>query len=305
MSEPSQPKTPAGPSRIPPFQDQQGQPGGFKAVLQLFLVPLSIVIVAGGIFLTMNFLVGNESSPEEILDKVASGDSRRRGQAAFELSLRLRAEPQLLEDSAFRARLLSIYESSEGGGAELRRYLTQVLSSAEFPEAIPALLRATEDQDGETRLYATAALGNAAAPEAFERLVELTRDADPGVRSVAAASLGNLGDGRAIGPLEARLNDPAVEVAWNAANALAHLESTAGEGVLRRMLDESYLSTVAGITDEQKLQAMLAAVQGLTKLEAAAPDAERRSGLEEIAKMAPYPEVRNAAMRALQSQEEG
>jgi HEAT repeat protein len=305
MNEPSQPNPPSQPSGIPPYQDPGDQPGGFKAVLQLFLVPLSIVIVAGGIFLTMNFLVGNESTPEEILDKVASGDSRRRGQAAFELSLRLRAEPKLLEDTAFRARLLSIYEASEGGGAELRRYLTQVLSSVDFPEAVPALIRATEDEDSETRLYATAALGNAAAPEALEPLIELTRDADPGVRSVAAASLANLGDKSAIGPLEARLNDPAVEVAWNAANALAHLGSTAGEGVLRRMLDESYLSSAAGITEEQKLQAMLTAVQGLTKLEAAAPDEERRSSLEEIAKKAPYPEVRDAAMRALQSQEEG
>ena len=268
-------------------------------------MPLSIVLVAGGIFLTMNFLVGDESSPEEILDKVASGDSRRRGQAAFELSLRLRAEPKLLDDVAFRSRLLAVYEASEGGGVELRRYLTQVLSGANFPEAVPALLAATHDADGETRLYATAALGNAAASEAFERLIELTRDDDPGVRSVAAASLANLGDDRAVAALEARLNDPAVEVAWNAANALAHLGSPAGDGVLRRMLDESYLSSAAGITEEQKLQAMLTAVQGLTKLEAVVPDPARRSRLEEIAERAPYPEVRDAAMRALKSEEEG
>lgn len=300
MSEENQEPSSTGKSEeIPPFTEPAVDSGGFKSVLQLFLVPLSIVLVAGGIFLAMNWLVGGEAQPEEILERVASGDSRRRGQAAFELSLRIRAQPELLQDPSFRARLLAVYEASEGQGEELRRYLTQVLSQAEIPEAVPALLQATRDRDPQTRLYATVALGNAKVAAAFDRLVELTRDDDPGIRSVAVASLGSLGDPRGIEPVEARLRDPALEVVWNAANALVHLGSAAGEGVLRRMLDPEYVASAPGITPEQTVQAMVTAVQGLARLEKREPRADRYELLRSTAESAPHPEVRGAALRAI------
>ena len=270
---------------IPPYQEPEG-PGGLKAVLQLFLVPLSIVLVAAGVFVTMNFLMGRESSAEDILERVASGDSRRRGQAAFELALRLRAEPSHLQDPHFRDRLLSVYVAAEGGDPELRRYLTQVLAGAEFPEAVDALLRATRDADAQTRLYAAAALGNARAAAAFDRLAEMTRDDDAGIRSVAVAALAALQDARAVDPLTARLQDPVLEVSWNAATSLAHLGSTAGEGMLRRMMDRSYLDQAPGITEEQSAQAMLGALEGLIRLQA----------------MAACPAVRDRAMRARQDE---
>ena len=283
---------------IPPYQEPI-EPGGLKAVMQLFLVPLSIVVVAAGVFLTMNFLVGDEASVEDVLEKVASGDSRRRGQAAFELALRLRAEPEHLQDPAFRARLLSIYEASVGEGPELRRYLTQVLAGSDFPEAADALLVATSDDDAQTRLYAAAALGNAKIPRAFGRLCELSSDADPGIRSVAVASLAALGDTAAVDVIAARLSDPVLEVSWNAAVSLTHLGSDRGEALLQRMVEPNYLATAPGITEEQTVAAMLSAVEALARLQANAPSPERAALLSELAGAASHPSVRDAALRAV------
>jgi HEAT repeat protein len=292
------PDSPAQGQPIPPYQEPV-EPGGLKAVLQLFLVPLAIVVVAAGVFLTMNFLIGDERSVEEVLEQAASGDSRRRGQAAFELALRLRAEPEHLQDPAFRSRLLSVYEASAGQGPELRRYLTQVLAGSDFPEAVDALIEATADPDAQTRLYAAAALGNAKATPAFGCLVELTADDDPGIRSVAVASLASLGDPAGVEAIAARLSDPVLEVSWNAAIALSHLGSERGEAMLLRMLDPVYLATAPGITEAQSAQAMLGAVEALARLELIQSRPSRQAALAEISVAAPYPLVRDAALRAL------
>jgi HEAT repeat protein len=297
-----QPGPNRSPSDIPPFEEDAGTPRGFRAIAQLFLVPAAIVAVAVGVFLAMNFLTSDKTSPEDILHKVATGDSRRRGQAAFELSKRIAADPAILQDPSFRAQLLAIYERSEGDGVELRRYLTRVLSLAEMPEAVPALLRATHDEDSQTRLYAVVALGNARTPAAFDRLAELTQDEDPGIRSVAVAALGALGDSAAVPILQARLSDGAAEVAWNAANALAHLGSDAGQELLVKMLDVGYLSSQPGITQEQTQQAMLMAVEGLAQLERRSSSEERRAALEQAAHQAPFPRVQDAALRALRGE---
>ena len=285
---------------IPPFKEEEGA-GGLKAIGQLFLVPAMIVLVAVGVFLSMNFLVGGDRAPEDILQQVASGDSRRRGQAAFELSKRLAAAPELLEDTAFQANLLAVYERTAGGDPEPRRYLTRVLSFATIPAAIPSLLEATQDADPETRLYAVVALGNAKAYEAIPRLVELTRDDDPGIRSVAVAGLASIGDPTAISAVEARLTDGALDVAWNAANALTHLGSAAGEGLLLQMLDSAYLAKQPEMTPQLAQQTMLMAVEGLGRLEKVLPSAERRARLEELSQEADHPLIQEAAIRALRA----
>lgn len=286
---------------IPPYQEEPTSPGGWRSVAQLFFVPLLIVVVAGGVFLAMQFLVGDRASPEEILQRVASGDSRRRGQAAYELALRIRAEPTILEDRAFRTQLLAVYERTRGQDAEMRRYLTQVLSMAVLPEATDALLEATRDEDPQTQLYAAAALGNARSAKAFDRLAELTAADDAGLRSVAVVALAALDDPRAVPVLSARLEDGAVEVAWNAAGGLAYLGSPAGEPILRQMLDEEYLRRQPTITEPQMEQAMLSAVEGLARLERAGSDPQRRALLTNAAREAPFERVRGAAMEAVEN----
>jgi hypothetical protein len=166
------PTAPPRGGEIPPFQEPSGAPGGARAIAQLFLIPALIVAVAVGVFLVMNLLVGGERSPEDILQTVGGGDSRRRGQAAFELSKRIVADPAILRDQDFLLRLVGVYRRSEGN-VELRRYLTVCLSHVEdlavVPDAVTELLRATADPDPQTRLYAVVALGNATRGSGWPR----------------------------------------------------------------------------------------------------------------------------------------
>jgi HEAT repeat protein len=287
---------------IPPFEEPTGARGGVRAIAQLFLIPAGIVAVAVGVFLVMNFLVGGERSPEDILQSVAGGDSRRRGQAAFELSKRIVAEPAILRDAEFLQRLVGIYARSEGN-VELRRYLTVCLSQVEdlgsVPQAVTELVKASGDADAQTRLYAVVALGNARAAAALPRLQELTADSDKGIRLAAVAGVANLADPASLPVLQARLTDPASEVAWHAAIALAQMGDSTGEAVLRRLLEPGFLGGQPGVVPAAAQELMRMAASALGRLETLAPSPERRALLEEVGRSAPYPVVQEAARAAL------
>jgi HEAT repeat protein len=301
---PQPPASTGAEPEIPPFQEPHAPQGSLRAIAQLFLIPAVIVAVAVGIFLAMNFLVGSQKRPAEILQAVATGDSRRRGQAAFELSKRIVANPALLDDAGFRGQLLALYQRSSGN-AELRRYLTVCLSKvkdlSDSPEAVAALLGATGDPDPQTRVYAVVALGNARAIAALPRLLELCGDPDKGIRLVAVASLANLGDPAAIPPLAARLEDPAADVTWHAAIALARLGSDAGEGVLDRLLEPAYLTGQPGVTQAGAQELMRMAVAGLGQLQARAPTPQRLALLQALAQQAPFLLVQEAARAELRA----
>lgn len=289
---------------IPPYEAPEAARGGVRAIAQLFLIPAGIVLVAVGVFLVMNFLVGGERTPEDILQTVAGGDSRRRGQAAFELSKRIVAQPAILQDAEFLRRLTDVYTRSEGN-VELRRYLTvcfsQVVDLAPVPRAVEELVKATSDQDAQTRLYAVVALGNARAPGALLQLQQLTADPDKGIRLAAVASVAHFADPSSAPALQARLNDPASEVAWHAAIALAQLGDAAGEPVLRRLLDPSFLTGQPGVAPAGAQELMRMAASALGRLEALAPSAERRALLEDVGRSAAFPVVQEAARAALRA----
>lgn len=291
---------------IPPFEEPSPARSGLRAIAQLFLIPAAIVAVAVGVFLVMNFLVGGERSPHDILQTVAGGDSRRRGQAAFELSKRIAADPAILRDQDFLRQLVGVYARSEGN-VELRRYLTvcfaQVADLAAVPEAIQELLQATGDPDPQTRLYAVVAVGNARAPGTLARLQELSGDPDQGIRLAAVAGLANLADPAALPQLQARLGDSASDVTWHAAIALARMGDAAGEPLLRRMLEPDFLLQQPGVTPAAAQELMRMAAEALGRLEAAAPSPERRALLEQLGRTAAFPLVQDAARAALRPEQ--
>ena len=155
----------------------------------------------------------------------------------------------------------------------MRRYLALVLGYTKDPEAVPLLVDALDDEDSQIRIYALWALGALGDPRAEEPLVEALRDADAGIRKTAAFALGELGRTDAVPGLEPLLDDPVADVRWNAALSLARLGSDAGVPVLERMVDRRLLAQVPDITDEQKEEAMISAIEALAVLrgEAALP----------------------------------
>jgi HEAT repeat protein len=108
---------------------------------------------------------------------------------------------------------------------------------------------------------------NAAVPGILPQL----QNEDPAVRKTAAYVLGVLGDPQAVRQLQIVLNDPADEVRWNAAMALAQLGDDSGADLLLTLIDRSYVGTLVGLTEEQKKELMVNAVKclGILKFQGA------------------------------------
>ncbi|KKL56644.1 hypothetical protein LCGC14_2243380, partial [marine sediment metagenome] len=64
--------------------------------------------------------------------------------------------------------------------------------------------------------------------------------------------LGMLGEQKAVPVLQAALDDSTLDVAWNAAIALAQLGNDSGRGRILQMLDREFLDSLTEMTEEQK-----------------------------------------------------
>ncbi len=138
-------------------------------------------------------------------------------------------------------------------------------------------------------------MGSLGDERAVEPLVELVQHDDPGLRKMAVYSLGTLGAEEARATLQAALGDYEIDVAWNAAIALAKLGDDSGRDRIFQMLDREFLSSVADMTEEQRSEAMMNAMKGAVLL----GDPSFQSSLTEISEQDPNLKVRQAAFEAL------
>ena len=285
-------------------------------VSQFFVIPLVIVLVCAGLFAGLRWMTADQSSPTELLREIRSGNETHRGQAAYQLSMLLRSGDAksveaLRKDPGFVPELLRIHREAKGRNPELRRYLTAVLLVLQDPRGLNDLLEAVEDPDRDTRCYAITALGGLGDPAATGALLERLRaDGDSGVRLFAAFVLGKFESAAIVPALTKALDDPADEVRWNAALALAAKGDRAGLGVLERMLDREHLRSVkvsgtvetsgllgstpepiGGMSDAQADEAILSALRAIDKL--GAPEAAAVVAKLEAAD--PSPKVRDLA----------
>ena len=122
---------------------------------------------------------------------------------------------------------------------------------------MPLLEKALADKDPETRLYALWSLALIGNPSSAEKVRPLLESEDPGVRKTAAYAAGRMEDGEAIPALKKLLQDPVVDVRWNAALALATLDDPAGKDVLLGMTDrdDSLESAVADVRPDGRRRA--------------------------------------------------
>jgi HEAT repeat protein len=91
------------------------------------------------------------------------------------------------------------------------------------------------------------------------------------------------------------VNDPAEDVRWNAAVALARRRDAAAAPVLLQMMDRQHLATIPDLTAEQREEAVLQATQAA----AVVPDSGLRAALERLRDSDPNMKVREAARSAL------
>lgn len=266
-------------------------------VLQFFLIPAVVVFACVGLFLFFGWLVAEEKSSVDHLRDIKSGSATRRWQAAFELAKQLNNIDRQDQRDIDRLvpEMIDAFREAERDDPRVRRYLALALGHVGDPQAVPVLLEALSDDDPETQIYSIWALGSLGDERAVEALLELAQSADPGIRKMAVYSLGTLGAEEARITLQAALGDYEMDVAWNAAIALAKLGDDSGRDRIFQMLDREFLGSVGDMSEEQRSEAMLNAMKGAVLLK----DPSFRPSLEEISDQDPDLKVRQAAFEAL------
>jgi HEAT repeat protein len=273
-------------------------------VLQFFIFPLSIVAVCVTVFVIFGLIASEGKGPRQYLDEVRTGSTNRRWQAAFELTkvLQARRDPAL-KDPRFVEEAVRTFRESAGDDPRVRRYLALALGRLGDRRAVPALLQAAKDSaangphaDPETQIYSVWALGAIGDPEAEPALAELARSEDAGVRKAAVHALGSLPGEESRAALASALADGIEDVRWNAAVALARRRDPAAVPVLLEMLDRAHLGAVAGMSEEQRVDTLLQAVEAAGVV----PDPRLRPPLEALRDHDASLKVREAARAALE-----
>lgn len=277
------------------MSEDQGDPGFAVEMGKLFIIPAIIVAASMGVFILFGLVASDGDTARDYLQEVSSGSSSRKWQAAFELSRVLTRDEEARRDPRLGPEIVKLLQEPASEDPRIRRYLILALEEIGDPETVPGIAGALADPDAEVRLCAARALGRIGDPRGAEGLVALLGDEDPALRKMALFSLGKIGDGSRVPAMLARLDDPVEDVRWNAALSLAVLGDRSGEGVIRQMLDRSYLERVEGITENQKIEARLNAVQASYRLR----DPDLKAMVEELSRSDPNLRVRDAALRAL------
>jgi HEAT repeat protein len=297
----SEPTIPAGEPIPEPPPERQTTP---FLVLQFFIFPMAIVAVCVAVFVIFGLIASEGGGAREYLSEVRTGGANRRWQAAFELSkvLQARKDPALT-DPKFVNELITVFRESASDDPRVRRYLAVALGRLGDPRAVPALLAAVKSadatdgpsSDSATLIYAVWALGAIGDPAAEADLVRLAKSEDAGLRKTAVHALGGFGSTEAGDALSAALADPANDVRWNAALALARRKDAAAAPILLEMTDRQRLAEVKELGPEQREEVILQAVAAAAVI----PDPALRSNLEKLRDGDPSLKVREAARRAL------
>jgi HEAT repeat protein len=267
-------------------------------LIQFLLIPALVVIACVSLFFFFGWLVAEERSSLDHLRDIKTGSATKRWQAAFELAKQLNNLERQSEREDFEQlvpEMIDVFETAERDDPRVRRYIALALGHVGDPRAMPVLLEALSDDDPETRIYSIWALGSLGDKRAIAPLLELAHHDDPGIRKMAVYSLGALRAEEARDTLRAALDDYEMDVAWNAAMALAQLGDAAGKDRILQMLDRELLESVAEMTEEQRVAAMMTAMKGAVLL----ADPTLHTRLEDISEGDPNLKVRQAAFEAL------
>ena len=296
---PDQTDRPDQPDQKDAQQDAENVSFGVS-VVQFFLIPALVVVACVALFMFFGWLVAEEKSSLDHLRDIKTGSATKRWQAAFELakqlnSLEVEGESDREDVDALVPELIDVFETAERDDPRVRRYMALALGHVGDVRAMPVLLKALSDDDAETRIYSIWALGSVGDPRAVGPLMELAHHDDPGIRKMVVYSLGALHAEEARDTLRTALNDYEMDVAWNAAIALAQLGDDSGKGRILQMLDRDVLGSVEEMTEEQRAAAMMTAMQGAVLL----GDPQLHARLEVIADSDPNLRVRQAAFESL------
>ena len=212
--------------------------------VQFFLIPLAVVGVIVLVYGGFRMLLTTERTPSELLSDVRTGGRERRWPAAYELS-RLLGDPDTEQrNPQLGAAIVQAFVDSDGDDPRVRRYLALALGRLTLPppEAVAELTASLDDPDTETRISVIWALASLGDESTVDEIESMYRSDDAGVRKMAVYALGALAGSGDHATLRNALDDPAADVQWNAAVALARHGRDEGMTVIRRMLDREYVT---------------------------------------------------------------
>ena len=272
--------------------------------VQFFLIPLAVVAVTVSVYVGFRSLLADARTPEDYLAEVQRGGSDRRWPAAYELS-RLMADPKVRADRTLAPSLVKAFENSKND-QQVRRYLALAIGRLDPPlppAAVAELTQALDDPDSETRISVIWALGSSGDQAVVPRLVPLytAQNSDAGIRKIVIYALGALPGDTQIDTLRTALEDPTADVRWNAAVALARHGNGDGVGVLKQMLDRTYVEQAVKRDVRQNDDQDPVADVMISGLRAAATlkDASLRPSVTTLSQNDRSIKVREAALEAL------
>ena len=212
--------------------------------VQFFLIPLAVVGVIVLVYGGFRMLLTTERTPAELLSDVRSGGRERRWPAAYELSRLLSDSRTEQQNPLLGGAIVQAFVDSEGDDPRVRRYLALAIGRLAAPpaDAVGELTAALNDPDTETRISVIWALASLGDQSTVDDIEAMYRSDDPGVRKMAVYALGSLAGSGDHATLRNALDDPAADVQWNAAVALARHGRDEGLTVIRRMLDREYVA---------------------------------------------------------------
>lgn len=272
-----------------------------RVALGFFILPMLLVVGAVGVFLLFGLIAHEDKSVEQYLAEVTGGGINEPWQGAFGLANKLANDESLRGDPALARLIANTLDHPNASDPQVRTFLLLALGRVGHADSIPLLVDYLGDPDAEVRLKTLWSIGNIGTPAASIATEEVAHrlgdDEDAGVRAYSAYVLGTLDDRGAAEPLEVALNDPAITVRFNAAVALARLDSDAGMEELRRMTDREYLASTGEFNPQQQQDTMVAAIQSFILLGRADVQGE----LTELRDNDPDARVRETARSALAS----
>ena len=282
---------PGGPAPI-----EEPEQGFIRELSQFFIVPSLIVLLCVGVFLMFGLITSEGKDEGEYLQEIRRGRGSERWLAAFELS-RLLAQRQAEVDPALVAEVVALLKEENAGDPKVRVYLIAALEGLHHPDATAALIEALADADPSVRLQAAKALGAyEGLSAAVAPLAALLTDEDPAIRKVAIHALGRTKDPAAIPHLQPRLEDGVQDVRWNAALALAVIGDPSGRVVIGEMLDRKKLDAIEGISEGQKISALINGTQAAYLLK----DPSLLEAVGRLTKEDPSLRVREVALRVIE-----
>lgn len=273
--------------------------------VQFFLIPLAVVAVTVMMYAGLRSLLADNRTAQDYLTEIRTGGSIGRWPAAYELS-RLMADPSVRADRSLAPALVTAFEQAKDDDPLVRRYLALAMGRLDPPlppQAIEQLTAALQDGDSEARISAIWALGSSGDESVVPRLQPLYQSPDAGIRKMIVYALGALPGKAQVDTLRTALEDPAPDVRWNAAIALARHGSHEGVGVIKQMLDRQYVEQVVKRDvrqdgDQDPIADVM--ISGL-RAAAALKDETLRSSIATVSRQDRSMKVRQAALEALEA----